>query len=285
MSKDKIMKDLQRLLATQDFKDENEMNDFLKKYQNESIPEFPEEVLSEKEKAEDLVYEAYNLSKTKGIKLAQQSLEIDPDCILAYQYLGEHQNNPNNAKVYFKKGVEIGKKKFGGAFEKENAGHFWLIFETRPYMSCLSSLSQCEYLSGDVKKAIEILEFMLHLNPGDNQGVRYVLSTYLLESQRYDSFEKHIADHGEDGGIFFVYNKALYEYIRGKNSLKATHLLSKAIAHNPYVIKQLQSKTKKVSNSYSIGSKEEAQFYCEYNTKLWKETEGAIEWLKSIKSK
>ena len=139
MKQNKVMRDLQRLLETQDFKSEKEINEFLSKYLSEGIPEFPEDVLNNQEKAEDKVYQAYESSRTKGIKLAEEAIKLDKDCILAYQFLGEQQNNLNKAKDYYQKGIKIGKKKFGGKYEEENKGHFWMIFETRPYMTCYST--------------------------------------------------------------------------------------------------------------------------------------------------
>lgn len=65
----KMMADLQRLLATQDFKSEVEINDFLNKLAGAKIPSFPTEALSFAERAEDLVFEAYHLSPVKGRKI------------------------------------------------------------------------------------------------------------------------------------------------------------------------------------------------------------------------
>lgn len=285
MKQNKVMKDLQRLLETQDFKNEKEVNEFLSKYQSEGIPEFPEEVLNTKEKAEDKVYQAYESSKTKGIKLAEEALKLDEKCIMAYQYLGEQQNNLNKAKEYYQKGVEIGKKKFGGKYEEENKGHFWMIIETRPYMTCLFNLSECEYMSGNINESIRIIEYLLVLNPNDNQGVRYILSSHLLEAKEYAKYEKYANANKDDGGIFFKFNNALYEFIKLGNSLKSINLLKQAMAHNLYVISKLDKTSKMRSNSYSIGSKEEANYYCEYNAKNWKNVKGAIEWAKTIDSK
>jgi hypothetical protein len=282
MKQNKVMRDLQRLLETQNFKNEKEVNEFLSKYQSEGIPEFPEEVLNTREKAEDKVYQAYESSKTKGLKLAEEALKLDPDCIMAYQYLGEQQNNLNNAKEYYEKGIAIGKKKFGGNYEEENKGHFWMIFETRPYMTCLFNLSECEYIAGNLNESIRIIEYLLELNPNDNQGVRYILTSHLLEAKEYLKYEKHSNANSEDGGIFFKFNNALYEFIKSGNSLRSINLLKQAIEHNQYVISKLDKTSKMRSNSYSNGSKEEANYYCEYNAKNWKTVKGAIEWAKTV---
>ena len=35
-----------------------------------------------------------------------------------------------------------------------------------------------------------------------------------------------------------------------------------------------------IISSYGLGSKEEAYYYCDYNTEIWKSKAGAIEWAK-----
>ena len=280
MKQNKVMRDLQRLLETQDFQSEEEINQFLNKYQSEGIPEFPEEVLNTREKAEDMVYQAYDSSKTKGIKLAEEALKLDKDCILAFQYLGEKQNNINRAKEYYLKGIEIGKKIFGGKYEEENKGHFWMIFETRPYMTCIFNLSECEYSSGNVDESIRLTEYLLELNPNDNQGVRYILSSRLLEAKQYLKYEQHSKAYKDDDGIFLMFNNALYEFIKSGNSLKSINLLKEAIERNQFVINKLDKRSK-LRAMYSLGSEEEANYYCQFNAENWQETKGAIEWAKN----
>ncbi len=285
MKNDKLMRDLNRLLETQNFKNEKEVNEFLSKYQSQGIPEFPEEVLSTREKAEDMVYQAYDSSKTKGKKLAEEALKLDSNCIMAYQYLGEQQNNPSKAREFFAKGIEVGKKQFGGKYEEEHKGHFWGIFETRPYMTCIFYLSECEYLAGNIDESIRLIEYLLELNPNDNQGVRYILTSHLLQAKEYVKYEKHSKANKDDEGIFFKFNNALYEFIKSSNSLKSINLLKQAIEHNPFVIGQLGRKSKMRSDRYTLGSKEEANYYCDYNARHWQEVDGAIEWAKTVSSK
>lgn len=283
MKNNKILTDLHRILETQDFKNEEEMNTFLQKFEGQVIPSFPEETLSNEEKAEDLVYQAYNLSTAKGKKLVKQSLELDPNCIMAYQYLGQQENNIKNAIKYFTKGQEIGAKVFGGPFEKEHKGHFWLIHETRPYMSCILGLADCYFYLDDTHKAIELAEYLLDLNPNDNQGIRYNLTTYLMAAAEYTKLNKHFKAHDNDGGIVILYNKALSAYTQKKSELLARSLLIEAIDHNPKVV-QLLSLKKSLTTSastYASGSEEEAIYYLQHNMFLWQK-EGAIDWAKSV---
>ena len=160
-----------------------------------------------------------------------------------------------------------------------------MIFETRPYMTCLFSLSECEYISGNINESIRLIEYLLELNPNDNQGVRYILTSHLLEAKEYTKYEQHSNANKDDGGIFFKFNNTLYEFIKSGNSLRSINLLKQAIEHNQYVIGKLDKSSRMKSNSYSMGSKEEANYYCEYNAKNWKTIKGAIDWAKTIDNK
>ncbi len=73
----------------------------------------------------------------------------------------------------------------GPEFFEENVGHFWGIVETRPYMRARLGLAFTLWGTGERDAAIEQAQDMLRLNPGDNQGVRYPLMLWLLETERH----------------------------------------------------------------------------------------------------
>lgn len=80
---------LHRILKKQNFKSEKDLRKFLDNLVGQQIPSFETDELSAKEQAVDLVYEAYELSPAKGKAKVEIALQLDPDCIEAYLYLGE----------------------------------------------------------------------------------------------------------------------------------------------------------------------------------------------------
>lgn len=84
----KMMADLHRLLETQDFKSDEDIQTFVKTIGVQGISSSPKEVLSFKERAQDLVFEAYELSSAKAKTAITEALHLDPDCIEAYEFLG-----------------------------------------------------------------------------------------------------------------------------------------------------------------------------------------------------
>jgi pentatricopeptide repeat protein len=77
-----------------------------------------------------------------------------------------------------------------GARKKEyienEAGNFWLLIETRPYMRALFSLAENHRAAGDMDEAFRVYQEMLRLNPADNQGVRDIIAQCFAEADRDD---------------------------------------------------------------------------------------------------
>jgi tetratricopeptide (TPR) repeat protein len=279
-SNEKIMTELQRLLAEQEFESEADAKAFLGGLIGRDLPELSTP-LGPKEQAQDLVFDAYELSKTKGKKNIEAALELDPDCIEAYEYLGEAENSPAVALTFFEKGVEIGRRIYGGKFLAENKGYFWGIFETRPFMRCLSASAECLYGMGSVRDAANIMEEMIELNPNDNQGVRDVLMIYLIELGDDAKFEKYEAMYKDDRGAFPVFTRALYAFKLEGASSRTDRMLEKAIRDNPFVPVQLllRKPIRDVPDSYLRGSVEEAKIYASFARNAWRKTDGAVAWL------
>ncbi|TAE35369.1 MAG: hypothetical protein EAY66_09090 [Sphingobacteriales bacterium] len=284
MNKDheKLMTDLQRILATQDFKSEAELNAFLNKLMEQEIPSFPTEALSFEEQAQDLVFEAYKLPTAKGKQKVIQALELDCDCIEAYEYLGLKEPIIEIGIAYFNMGVTIGRDIFGGEFLEEHKGMFWGIHETRAFMRSMHSYANSLYSLSKVEESIAIMEEMIELNPNDNQGVRDTLMLYLIEIDENEKFEKYVTMFEGEESAFYLFNKALSAFKIKGEGMDANRKLSLAIKHNKFVVKKLISgkEITQLSQMYGIGDENEADYYVFYAQFIWQETVGALDWLK-----
>src|SRR5690606_28996638 len=83
-----------------------------------------------------------------------------------------------------RKALDKEHKKLDKRLFKEQSGHFWLIFETRPFMRAKYSYAEMLWLAGKTKEAITELEEMLTLNEMDNLGARYLLLSAYLEIKK-----------------------------------------------------------------------------------------------------
>jgi tetratricopeptide (TPR) repeat protein len=136
------------------------------------------------DRAQDMMYQAFEASPAEQVRLARQVLKISADCADAYALLAEHAKTADEALTLHKQGVDAGERALGKKAFKEDEGHFWGVLETRPYMRARQGLAQCLWEAGRREEAAEHYREMLRLNPNDNQGVRYSLATLLLDLER-----------------------------------------------------------------------------------------------------
>jgi Flp pilus assembly protein TadD len=69
---------------------------------------------------------------------------------------------------------------------------------------------------GDDEAAISHYREMLKLNPGDNQGIRYVLLGYLLRRGEEAALKELLAAYQEEGSAHWLYTRALLAFREGR---------------------------------------------------------------------
>ena len=129
--------------------------------------------------AQDVMYDAWEQTDRRArVALAHKALAISPLCADAYVLLAEEDaKSAAEALAYYRKGVEAGEQALGPKGFRQCAGHFWGFLETRPYMRARAGLAATLNAVGKIDAAIGHYRDMLKLNPGDNQGIRYVLAS------------------------------------------------------------------------------------------------------------
>jgi len=125
---------LKQTLEGKNFGSVEEMNKYIREVNKDGkLPQWvPKTPL---EQAQQLIYEALETVGKRRVELAEQALKISADCSDAYVILAEEKaNSPEEALKLYEAGVQAGERALGkDIFEKE-AGHFWGMVETRPYM-------------------------------------------------------------------------------------------------------------------------------------------------------
>lgn len=287
MNIEKQLAKLMEEIKKQGFETTDEINDFLKNMLGQSLDDLPERT-DKKGRSQDLVFEAYEQPVSKGKKLVKQALELDPNNADAYNYLASIAKDIDEAIIMFEKAIKAGEKSLGKKFFKEKKGFFWGMIETRPYMRAKAGLAGCLYTKKEVDKAIEIYEEMLELNPNDNQGIRYLLSTLLLSKKdlsRFQSFIKNVED--EDCAVW-NYNNALYHFKKSGQTAKSDKELLKAYKSNEFVIDYMlgiKEMPDELPQYIGRGDKNEAISYVFGAWSIWEKTEGALDWLYEFKYK
>src|SRR4051812_21062629 len=218
------------------------------------------------QEAQDLMYQAWETTGRQArIALAKRALRISPLCADAYVLLAEESaRNVEEAKSLYARGVEAGELALGPKTFKEDVGLFWGLLETRPYMRARAGLAQALWSSGSRDEAIAHYRDLLRLNPGDNQGIRYVLAAALLEIGDDEALQELLKAYDQDGSPYWTYTKALLAFRATGASKKAKTLRTEAIEANAHVPAFLSGKKdlpKTTPEYITLGGENEAAEY------------------------
>lgn len=235
--------------------------------------------------AQNVIYRAWEESNpSRRIALARQALLISPDCADAYNLLAsEGARSLKEASEFYRKGMQAGERAIGEEKFAEFAGHFWGVLDTRPYMRARAGLARCLWEAGKREEAVEHYREMLHLNPNDNQGIRYVLMACLLDLDRNDEVLSLLKQYKDDASAEMVYSAALVAFRKEGDTPRSRKLLAGAIKYNRFVAAYLLGRKKiprNLPDYIGFGDESEAVSYAGDNVSTWKSTPGAIEWLR-----
>jgi tetratricopeptide (TPR) repeat protein len=238
--------------------------------------------------AQDVMYDAWEQTNRRArVALAHKALAISPLCADAYVLLAEEEaKSAAAALAYYRKGVEAGEQALGPKGFKQCAGHFWGFLETRPYMRARAGLAATLNALGEVDAAIAHYRDMLKLNPGDNQGIRYVLASCLMKRGETEALKQLLDQYDEDGSAPWLYTRALVAFREhAAPGKKADELAKRAWRRNKHVPAVLAGakKAKPSTNGYvTMGGEGEAADYCGEWGFDWLTTPGAVDWLTKI---
>jgi tetratricopeptide (TPR) repeat protein len=255
-----------------------------------TIPALNSEDQTPLERAQQVVYDAFDAESSRNrIRLARKALNISPDCADAYVILGDElAQTPQEALDYYEQGIGAGKRALGDDYFVEFGGEFWHMIESRPYMRALAGKSRALQAMGRLDDAIAVLQEMLRLNPGDNQGMRYVLIALLLETGDLDGAEALLHAYPDEGSATWLYSRALLKYWRDGNSPFSMRALANATVANPYVTPYLTGERPLPPAAppfYSPGQESEANWLAQEQRAAWEQTPGAIDWLQDASAR
>jgi tetratricopeptide (TPR) repeat protein len=235
------------------------------------------------DRAQEVMYRAFEAPEAEQAHLARQAMEISPDCVDAYVMLAEKAKTAHEAQELYEQGVAAGERVLGRQAFAEHEGHFWGVLETRPYMRARQGLAQCLWEAGRREEAAEHYQEMLRLNPNDNQGVRYSLAILLLDLDRDDDLRRLLAQYEDDALAEWAYTKALVAFRQGGKTAQANSLLTQAVKVNKHVPAYLLGHKElphDLPPHISVGGNDEAASYAVSNRRAWLNTPGAISWLR-----
>jgi len=135
-----------------------------------------------------------------------------------------------------------------------------------------------------LEDAVSHFQELLILNPNDNQGVRYLLASALLDMGKIDDLEKLLGRYDEPTA-HWLFTKALVAYVRQGDTAGSRKLLREALDSNPLVASYLLGEKKLpriLPERVGFGDTSEAVTYAAEFGNGWHQTEGAVDWLASV---
>lgn len=238
------------------------------------------------EKAQDIMYDAWDAKGKERIDLAYKALAVSKDCADAYVLLS-HEASANLVEAirFLEEGVSAGERALGQKMFEEEAGNFWGILETRPYMRARFDLAHLLCIDGKRSEGIAHMQELLRLNPGDNQGVRHELAGCLLEDGDMEALQKLLDEYPDEYSAVWLYFRALMKFRQEGRTPEADACLVAAFEQNRFVPLYLLNKKKfpaYLPAYMGVGDDDEAVVYAGENAHIWMDTQGALMWMKII---
>ena len=136
--------------------------------------------------------------------------------------------------------------------------------------------------------AVAHFRALLELNPGDNQGVRYLLLVHLLRHGSNDDAGRLLAEYGDDMQALWPYGRLLWRF-RSEGGTAATgEAFVAAVAANLHAVKDPldpDSMPLDEAPSFGLGSREEGAYVANSLGDAFAATDGALEWLEAQMSR
>ncbi|HEY5747445.1 MAG TPA: hypothetical protein VIU12_15305 [Chryseolinea sp.] len=282
-NREKVMLDLQRLLASQNFQSKEEAEKFMDTLKGRPIGEAPS--TTPEGRAKDFVYEAREIrSALDADKKIFSALKLDPECVEAFEYMAEFAVSPLQSLIFYRNGMNAGRRKLGEKFFEENKGRFWTLNETRPFMRCMFGYAMTLYELDEKQAALNLFKELLALNPNDNQGARDYAMLYSLDLSQPAVFDEIQKGYPDDQSTFTLFNKSLYIFKKEGDTPGAREMLQQARSQNGHVMTLLMSDKALPpgASEYVKGQKSEAVYYATIARGVWHSTPGAQGWLNDV---
>ena len=160
----------------------------------------------------------------------------------------------------------------------------WLELDNRPFLRAYHGLALSFANRGDVRKALQMFQDLLAMNPGDNQGARALVVDMSFYLEKPAAVLEVCEAYPNDSLPEILYGRALAHYQLGHEA-DADDALRLAIDRLPNIAEELV-KTRHVKpdsfreDRVTMGGADEAYHYWIDQGPYWEQTPGAIAWVR-----
>ncbi len=242
---------------------------------------------------QDQVYEAIDKAEEdqneQAIAKLEDVLGQAPDFIDAMYYYGlvlHDSGRYEEAKNVWQRVVDLGFKALPDTFSfgEDRLEYGWV--ENRPFLRCYQSLGMAHFMESQYEKALEIFENLLKMNPNDNQGIRGMLIEVAFVLNQPQKVLDVCSAFRDDALADTLYGRVLAELQlghkeNGRKYLEEAHEITPLVAEE--LLKKRHTRPKNMEEGMiTIGGADEAFDYWERFGAFWKQTPGAIDFVREV---
>eukprot|EP00980_Cylindrotheca_fusiformis_P021399 scaffold8259_cov143-Cylindrotheca_fusiformis.AAC.17 len=267
----------------------------LRKYDS-SPPDFlsPIQQYAADNRSQEYVYDAWEAATVRQkFSLLRKALRIFPfsvDALNAWASIYAHKLHPPELEKAEKTyELALASSRLLWPDLEQQPTIEWGHVEHRPFLRAYHGLAVVQSDLGKTSDAIEKYQYLLKVNPNDNQGVRNLLFSALLENGEYKLAEE-IAEKHEEGrksqSTLFRYGFVIIDFLKYKLGVCSeddlVDTLAKALMCNNYVPSLLLGDIDlpQPTDGYSPGCLDEAESVVHSTKCAWERVAGLMDWLR-----
>lgn len=210
-----------------------------------------------------------------------------PEYLDAYHHLAivlDEQGQDEEALRLWEQAVEIGESAFPEGFAEGDNRLEWRWLENRPFLRAYNGLALAYFERGDAETAARMFEQLLVWDPTDSQGARALAIAAYLSQKRPEKVLEVTRRYEGDNIVDTLYGRVLAHLQLGQRE-QARDALQTAIEKYPLVAKELAKPWHKPPKGMkpdmvTVGGADEAYAYWQYVGRYWRETPGALDFVR-----
>lgn len=238
-----------------------------------------QELFTPEEQAYELACEAGEALGRRRIQLARRAAELWPDCIEAWLELAHCASDRETARDLYARAVAAGDRMLlsplADAGSQETASRNLL-----PCIWARTGLAEALWDLGARDEAVGHYREALALDPQDPEKVRPLLTRALLILGRHEELEELLTRDRENRADWH-YTRALLTFRREGSSPAARRELAAALRASRHIARQLLGPRLEPGEFSRFGWGDEPASYPFFFQDVWRDTPGALEWLRT----
>ncbi len=244
-----------------------------------SFPRIQDRPSSDDQQARALSYQACETFGRQRRKLAEQALQLDPQCVEAHVLLGELAPTLDLKLQHYRRAVAAGSDWAPGGLAPDDEINLWAVTTDQTHLRARHGLAVTLEERGQFDEAIQCMQEILELDPADRRGVRFMLLPRLMSVSR-DLEAARLLKAFDEQSTHWAYAQAILAFRLSGDSQGARREMQAALQRNPHLPRVLTAVTPPVvSDRYAAASPEEATICIEQLLPALTATPGIVDWM------